>query len=211
MKKMKKSVFDITEKECVEMLEKARWKNGIFCPYCKSYEVVKNGTDDSTGIKVQRYLCKHCKNTFNVKTKTIFENTKIPLRKWFIMFVLLDKNSILSISKLLDICYTTAYMMAKKIRFLISKEENRRIFYGNIKMEIDEMYVSSGSKGKINLDRQPRKRGLKANKGRGSFEKDKPAIVTFVNRNTKETMFFVPEHLSGNMKKVGEQTTKSHQ
>ena len=52
---------------------------------------------------------------------------------------------------------------------------------------------------------------LKANKGRGSFEKDKPAIVTFVNRNTKETMFFVLEHLSGNMKKVGEQTTKSHQ
>jgi len=42
---MQKSIFDITEKECVEMLEKARWKNGIFCPYCKSYEVVKNGTD----------------------------------------------------------------------------------------------------------------------------------------------------------------------
>jgi len=75
------------------------------------------------------------------------------------MFVLLDKNSILSISKLLDICYTTAYMMAKKIRSIISKEENRRIFYGNIKMEIDEMYVSDGSKGKINLDRQTRKKG----------------------------------------------------
>jgi len=44
---------------------------------------------------------------------------------------------------------------------------------------------------------QPKKRGLIANRGRGTFEKDKPAIVTFVDRNTKETMFFVPEHLSG--------------
>jgi len=27
---MKKSIFDITEKECVEMLEKAQWKDGFF-------------------------------------------------------------------------------------------------------------------------------------------------------------------------------------
>ncbi len=49
------------------------------------------------------------------------------------------------------------------------------------------MYISSGQKGEKNLDRPPRKRGLRANRGRGTFEKDKPAIVTFVDRNTKET------------------------
>ncbi len=70
------------------------------------------------------------------------------------------------------------------------------------------MYISSGRKDEKNLDRAPRKRGLRANRGRGTFEKDKPAIVTFVDRNTTETMFFVPEHLSGDnvINKIDEHT-----
>ncbi len=159
---------------------------------------MKDGTDESTtGVKVRRYKCKQCKNTFTVKTNTIFENTKVPLRKWFIMIALLGSNSILFISQFLNIAYSNAYGMVKKIRSVISTEEGKRILHGNIELEIDEMYITAGQKGKKNPYRLPRKRGLKAPPGRGTFDKDKPAIVTFVCRDTKETMFFVPEHLSG--------------
>lgn len=208
--KTKKSIITLGEKDCLEMIEKARWKDGVFCPYCKSQEVVKNGWDDSDGVKVQKYMCKHCEKTFNVKTKTIFENSKIPLQKWFTMISLLGTNSILFLSEFLNIAYSNAYRMAKKIRSVISVEEGKRILHGDIELEIDEMYISSGQKGEKNLDRPPRKRGLRANRGRGTFEKDKPAIVTFVDRNTKETMFFVPEHLSGDyvIDKMGGHTDK---
>jgi transposase-like protein len=141
-------------------------------------------------------MCKQCGKQFNVKTKTIFENSKIPLRKWFIAIALLGTVSILFLSEFLDIAYSNAYRMVKKIISVISAEEGKRTFYGDIKLEIDEMYISAGNKGKKGLDRAPRMRGLKASRGRGTFEKDKPAIVTFVNRNTKETIFFVPEYLS---------------
>ncbi|CEG13225.1 conserved hypothetical protein [groundwater metagenome] len=208
--KTKKSIITLGEKDCLEMIEKARWKDGVFCPYCKSQEVVKNGWDDSDGVKVQKYMCKHCEKTFNVKTKTIFENSKIPLQKWFMMIALLGTNSILFLSEFLNIAYSNAYRIAKKIRSVISVEEGKRILHGDIELEIDEMYISSGQKGEKNLDRPPRKRGLIANRSRGTFEKDKPAIVTFVDRNTKETMFFVPEHLSGDdvIDKMGGHTDK---
>ncbi|CEG11100.1 hypothetical protein MSIBF_A1140007 [groundwater metagenome] len=42
-------------------------------------------------------------------------------------------------------------------------EEGKRILHGDIELEIDEMYISSGQKGEKNLDRPPRKRGLRAN------------------------------------------------
>ncbi|CEG13135.1 conserved hypothetical protein [groundwater metagenome] len=210
MKTEKKHYNSSVKKDCLEMIEKARWKDGVFCPYCKSQEVVKNGWDDSDGVKVQKYMCKHCEKTFNVKTKTIFENSKIPLQKWFTMISLLGTNSILFLSEFLNIAYSNAYRMAKKIRSVISVEEGKRILHGDIELEIDEMYISSGQKGEKNLDRPPRKRGLRANRGRGTFEKDKPAIVTFVDRNTKETMFFVLEHLSGDyvIDKMGRHTDK---
>lgn len=193
---MQKTVFDLSEEKCLEMLEKNRWKKGISCPYCKSKEVVKNGTDDSCGIKVQRYICNHCEHTFNVKTKTIFGDSRVPLKKWFVMIALLSTNSILNISQLLNIAYSNAYRMVKKIRSVISTEEGKRNLYGDIELEIDEMYVTAGCKGKKKTECQPRRRGLRANRGRGTFEKDKPFIVTFVCRDTKKTLFFVPEHLS---------------
>ncbi|OQX19302.1 MAG: hypothetical protein BWK75_05785, partial [Candidatus Altiarchaeales archaeon A3] len=76
---MQKSIIEFTEEYCYETLEKACWKNGIFCYPCKSKGIMKDGTDESTiGVKVRRYKCKQCKNTFTVKTNTIFENTKVP-------------------------------------------------------------------------------------------------------------------------------------
>ncbi len=157
--KTKKSIINLSEKGCLEMIEKARWKDGVFCPYCKSKEVVKNGWDESDGVKVQKHKCKHCEKTFNVKTKTIFENSKVPLQKWFTMIALLGTNTILFLSEFLNIAYSNAYRMAKKIRSVISTEEGKRTLHGDIELEIDEMYISSGRKGEKNLDRAPRKRG----------------------------------------------------
>ena len=34
------------------------------------------------------FKCKHCNKIYSYKTGTIFENTKIPMRKWFIAIYL---------------------------------------------------------------------------------------------------------------------------
>ena len=52
-----------------------------------------------------RYICKNTGKSFNVKTGTIFENTKLPLRKWFmaIWLVLSHKKGISSLQLSRDI------------------------------------------------------------------------------------------------------------
>ncbi len=48
-------------------------------------------------------------------------------------------------------------------------------------LEFDELYLSVGEKGNMNLDRPPRKRGLKL-PGRGTMDKDKPPIIGACDR-----------------------------
>lgn len=60
-------------------------------------------------------------------------------------------------------------------------------------IEIDEMYQSAGSKGL--KKKLTRRRGLKL-RGRGTYKKDKPPIITIVERGTRNTILTVEKNLS---------------
>ena len=64
------------EETCIAYLEKVLWPNGVVSPYDVSSKVYKRGDG--------YYRCKNTGKNFNVRIGTIFENTKIPLRKWFL-------------------------------------------------------------------------------------------------------------------------------
>lgn len=52
-------------------------KKPIFCPYCKSKNIVKNGFYKYKDIeKEQRYLCKNCKKLFLEKTSSPFHQMR---------------------------------------------------------------------------------------------------------------------------------------
>ena len=57
--------------------------------------------------------------------------------------------------------------------------------------EADEVYVVAGEKGL--KQESPRKRGFK--KGRGTFESDKPLVVTPVRRSDGRVRFLIREDL----------------
>ena len=63
------------EEKCIEYLEELRWNGNVISPFDSTSKVYKCS---------KGYWCKNTNKTFNVKTKTIFENSKIPLQKWFI-------------------------------------------------------------------------------------------------------------------------------
>jgi hypothetical protein len=63
-------------------------------------------------------------------------------------------------------------------------------------IETDEFYIKAGLKGRPYRDKifnssLPRKRGLKAWKGRGTFEKDTPMIICVHQRGEGMTYFDV--------------------
>jgi transposase-like protein len=89
------------------------------------------------------------------------------------------KVSILEIAKTLHVSYPTAFNIAKRLRrglYLNQLQEKMRGI-----VEMDEAYVTAGSKGKRNLRRPARVRGLKK-RGRGSYRTDKPPVMGIVER-----------------------------
>ena len=72
-----------TDDKCREVLERLRWPNGPECPRCKTLRVVRL----STNIKL--LWCSDCEYQFSVTAGTIFNDSHLPLSKWFIATLLL--------------------------------------------------------------------------------------------------------------------------
>ena len=88
------------------------------------------------------YICKDCQNKFSVTVGTIFENTKILLRKWFMAMYLISshKKGISSCQLARDIKVTqkTAWFILHKIRGLYGQSD-ATVLDGEV--EMDEMYL----------------------------------------------------------------------
>jgi len=125
---------------CEKHLEKVRWNNEVVCPFCSSNVVYKTKL---------RYFCGDCEKRFNVKTKTIFENTKISLTKWFVSIYLSTSYkkgiSSLQLSKDIDVTQKTAWFMLQRIREML-KDTTVNVLSGIV--ELDETYIGGKHKGK---------------------------------------------------------------
>ncbi len=114
----------LDEKRCVEILCEERWPDGIVrCPFCNGDRIVVLGKYQ---IYFHRYKCMDCSEkdgktrTFNEKTGTMYENSKLPITKWFYGISLLrNKVSDLQLSKELQVDYNTARRMSLLIKSTI--------------------------------------------------------------------------------------------
>lgn len=171
------SDFMPPEEKCREHIRQVQWPDGRTCPKCGSTHTKKNGTENGKQI----YYCYGHKGTFRDTTGTIFEGTKLPLGYWYYFIFHYQRNdSAKELSEVLGISYNTALRMVRKTQEAVDGK------CGGIKLgdtiEFDELYLSCGEKGKTDLDRPPRKRGLKL-KGRGTIDKDKPPIIGACDRD----------------------------
>lgn len=76
-----------TQEDCIEYLERLRWKESPECPHCESLNV-RRRNEHEIG-RVGRWNCYDCRATFKVTHGTIFHGTKIPLQKWFLAIALM--------------------------------------------------------------------------------------------------------------------------
>jgi transposase-like protein len=66
-----------SEEECICHLEKIRWPSGVICPKCGSK---RRFSRLSRGLL---FRCGDCNTDFSVRKGTIFEDSHLPLSKWF--------------------------------------------------------------------------------------------------------------------------------
>lgn len=182
------SVIDVTaafgtEDQCLDYLEAMRWPSGVACVKCGSVRVSKTVSTVKARratkkhakgevIKTRRvYDCseKECGFQFTSTAGTIFNDTHLPLRTWFIAIALMlnAKKSLSALQLQRDLglgSYRTAWHLAHRIRKAMEQPEG--LFSGEV--EVDETYV-----------------GGKYDKRRGRERKELQTVAGVLQRATK--------------------------
>lgn len=70
------------EKECVSYFIETRQKAGVLCQKCAN-------TEHSWLGDINRFECEECRNQIGIKSGTLMENSKLPIKHWFIAIQLL--------------------------------------------------------------------------------------------------------------------------
>ena len=124
-----------TEEKCEEHLAVIRWNGEPTCPYCESPKV------NALKGKTQRYKCYGCRKQFGVKVGTIFHDSKISLRKWFVAIYLVTAHkkgiSSCQLARDLKISQKTAWFVLQRIRETYNPTAEK--FTSTV--EIDETYI----------------------------------------------------------------------
>lgn len=177
-----------SDEKCKQAIIESRWGVGkeqdVVCPYCGKHhcKMSKNG----------RFHCTECNKNFSCLVGTIFENTKLPLIKWFLAmyFISSHKKGISSyqLARNIEVTQNTAWFMLQKVR-LLYPQSDAEAFEGTV--ECDEVYIGGKEKWKHKSMRTPHTQGRSTKTKtpvfgmmeRSTFENEKGEIenITYVH------------------------------
>lgn len=187
--KQYKSLVDLLsafpdEATCIKHLEKTRWPKGIICPCCGSSRKIYNVSRDHT------YKCGDCKKQFSVRKGTIFEESRLPLQKWFAAMWLVTNSpkgiSSCQLKREIGVTQKTAWFMLGRLREVAgSMGDLGGPMDGTV--EADETYLGGKRKNMSNAKRKALK---KAGAGRGTVGKQ--AVAGLRDRSGRVRVMMAP-------------------
>ena len=160
------------EQSAIDWFEDVYWGHtGRRCGHCKS----KN-TKEVPNKKPMPYWCTDCRSYFSVRTGTVLQSSRLPLRKWaFAVYMYVTNLKGISSMKLhrdLDVTQKTAWYMLHRLR---ESWKDCGIYDAEGPLEVDETYVG-GLEGNKHASAKQRI-------GRGAV--GKTAVQGIKSRSTK--------------------------
>ncbi len=148
-----------SDEKCRAYLEALRFPDGVFCLRCGSKKI-------SRIYKRNQFVCDACNYQFSVTVGTIFQDSHLPLQKWFAAIYLMCESrkgiSANQMKRTLKVAYKTAWYLCHRIREAV-KTDDGLLLSGIV--ECDETFI--GGKAK-NMHKADRERKIQ---GRGSVGK----------------------------------------
>ncbi len=131
------------EQAAINYFKAIRWANGEFCAYC--------GHDKIYALKSgKHWKCAQCRQKFSIRVGTIFEDSKIPIRKWLaaIWMITSHRKGIAStqIARDLDVTQKTGWFMLHRLRHAARTRSFNRKLRGTV--ETDEGYFGGKDSNK---------------------------------------------------------------
>ena len=169
------------EDKAIEFVESLLWPDGPVCPHCGVLNGAYKLTSHSKGngkrsIRRGLWKCGGCRKQFTVRVGTVFEESKLPLRKWLMAIHMMccAKKGVSShqIARQVGCTQKTAWFLNHRIREAMKLEPMASLLGGSGQsVEADECYIGG----------KPRPgSGQKSKRGRGTA---KTPVAVLVERD----------------------------
>jgi transposase-like protein len=149
-----------SETAAVEFLEHQRWGSAPACPRCGDADVYQMKSVDGGRNKDCRWRCNGCKQMFTVRTGTIFEESRLPLRVWVYAFwkACSSKKGIsaLQLSREMEITHKSALFVLRRIRHGLGYDQNHDPKHLTGTVEVDETYIGGKPRNRTPGGQGPR-------------------------------------------------------
>ena len=203
-----------TEDKCRELLVRLRWPNGPECLRCKG-PVVELETEK------QLFYCKDCDYQFSVTSGTVFNDSHLPLSKWFLTTHLLCEAkkgmSACQIQRTVGMSYKTAWYLCHRIRHAMAQTDKPML---DGKIEMDATYVGGQMRGKGHIAKNDNKEvviGIRKRNGDLRFFHARDAksgtLAKYIRENISEDVevIFTDDHIANvaAMRKAGRKNHKT--
>ena len=153
-----------TEEQCRQVVFEMRWPEGFVCPECghNRFCIIQ---------RHHRYQCNRCGHQTSLTVGTIFEDTKLGLRTWFLAMYLLTQNkqgiSALQLSRELGVGYNTAWSLKHKLAQAMLERQQAKTLAGRV--EMDDAYLGgerAGIRGRGSPNKVPFVAAVETREGR---------------------------------------------
>ncbi|MFK7967602.1 MAG: IS1595 family transposase [Rickettsiaceae bacterium] len=162
--------FFKTEEKCHKYLKSILWQEGKYCPFCGCNKI----HEYESNFKKNR--CYSCKQDFSIRKGSIFGDSRLPLKKWFICIYLINSNkkgiSSCQLANQVTITQKSAWFVLQRIREASQSKDFNNPFNGIT--EIDEAYIADKEETQHAKDKKL------------AEKKEKAVVIGLVSRDTKQ-------------------------